>query len=77
MAFASTRPLCILGATGESLFSTQRGRGFYFLAVLAPKNKGAGQGARQGVAVDAARLGVNEGRRGCCGLFATTMTAQG
>lgn len=58
-----------LGATGPSLFSAQRGSGFYFLAALPPRNKDAGQGARQGVAVDAARLVVNEGWRVACGLF--------
>jgi hypothetical protein len=70
-------PVCFRGNWAESFFGTAGQRNLLFWQPYRQNNKGAGQGARQGVAVDAARLVVNEGRRVCCALFATNMTAQG
>ena len=65
-----------LGATGPVFFGPAGQWILLFWWLYRQNNKDTGRGARQGVAVDAARLVVNEGRRVCCGLFATSMTAQ-
>ncbi|OUR86740.1 hypothetical protein A9Q81_27875 [Gammaproteobacteria bacterium 42_54_T18] len=57
------------GNWAESFFGTAGQRILLFWQPYRQNNKGAGQGARQGVAVDAARLVVNEGWRVACGLF--------
>ena len=52
-------PVFFRGNWAESFFGTAGQRILLFWQPYRQNNKGAGQGARQGVAVDASRLGVN------------------